>query len=317
MYSLLDSPTSSSEEISTALPISNKTPGEMESSHLNTLSEGRSFIVDNLGECTMLQPQQPQNGNSATVSDLNMKLQDLTRQLEAARIKLDRSEKEHKLTEEKLAATTSELDWLRDSVMNLKPPPDMFDTVPGFVFSNKCRTVDLEHKLKGRCSPDLRPQKEAKAVYDGGEALSAIGSARETDLQVAQLDINTTSTLEKSLIIEKARNRDLEHKLRAETLSVSQLKDESTKTLERLDLLRTDAQSAQQALLDRLDTVLQERLEPIALDNMLQTLVDKQNTALTNVQNELAVAKRDHSLTQKELEQVKERFGATTVEFGA
>jgi hypothetical protein len=105
------------------------------------------------------------------------------------------------------------------------PSADEFDTVPGFAFPKKCRTVDLEHELKGRCSPDLRPHDEAKVGCNGDEALTTNHSARETDLKVSQLDADTTSMLEKSLIIEKARNKDLEHKFEAETFSVSQLEE--------------------------------------------------------------------------------------------
>jgi septal ring factor EnvC (AmiA/AmiB activator) len=310
-------------------------PSGTRSSLISTLSDGQSSRLGDLdGERTLLQPQQPES--LTAVPDQEMELQTLSRDFEALKIRLDCSERERQSLERRLAKSISECDELRSELKAYNQITGTLDTVAVLLDVELGGIVDAVTKLKiDHCRKNFRSrwyrtqkaigwetravaaearlavyaeidypsqvraaQEETRMTDNCNETLASAIEAKEKALQLKDKKVTTVgeagSTNEK-------RIKDLEHELKTAALSVLQMKQENTTLVDQLELARTKAESTQQALLDRLDAILQKRLEPIVLENMLQIFVDKQNTALADVQKELVTVQKAHTATQEEL----------------
>jgi PIN domain nuclease of toxin-antitoxin system len=182
---------------------------------------------------------------------------------------------------------------------------------------DKARIEVLTHEIHAKSLSELQLQEEARVADNHNKTLASSVSAKETAVETLQLEINKLQMLEAVASTNKDKIEDLECKLDSKSLSEVQLKEEITTLLGHLESARTKAESTEQALRDRLDVLLQKRLEPIKVEGMLQTLVEYQKTALDDVQGELAMANADRLGIQQELEVAKTTLEAVSTELGA
>jgi NTP pyrophosphatase (non-canonical NTP hydrolase) len=308
-------------------------PSGNQSSLISTLSDEQSSHLDDLdGERTLLQPQQSES--LTAVPDQEMELQTLSREFEAVKTRLDCSERERQSLEKRLAKSISECDELRSELKAYDQITDTLDTVAVLLDVELGEIVDAVTKLKvdhrrktlllrwvytqkaigweTRATPaearlavsaDVGDPAQVQAVQEETRMTDncneTLASAIEAKQKALQLEDKKVTTVGEAGSTKEKRIKDLEHELKTAALSVLQMKQENTTLVDQLELARTKAESTQQALLDRLDAILQKRLEPIVLENMLQIFVDKQNTALADVQKELVTAQKAHTATQE------------------
>jgi septal ring factor EnvC (AmiA/AmiB activator) len=340
---------SSGDTLNDTQPSHPDAPSANRSPLVGTLGDEQSSHFGNLdGERTVLQPQQPEN--LAAVPDQETKLQTLSRDLEAVKIRLDCSERERQSLEKRLAKSISECDESRKEPKAYKQITDTLDMIAVLLDVELGEIVDAVAKLKvdhRRKTLLLKwvytekaidwetratPAEASLAVYaDAGDPAQvpavreetvvtdkrneALTSTIEAKEKALQLDEKKVTTVEEAGSTNEKRIKDLEHELKAAAVSVSQMEQENTTLLGQLDLARTKSESAQQGLLDRLDTILQKRLEPIELENMLQIFVDKQNTALADVQKELVTVQKAHTATQEELVNARKDHETSSSDF--
>lgn len=341
----------------------------------NTPSEAESSSNESLDtESTLLQQQRAPDDINATTAAKDIELQHLSRELERAKFKLDWTERKRQSIETKLATSNAECHDLRTRLKDSDEITDNFNTVATLLnikaeevveavvqlkvehrnvssflrwlsslSSSDCerRAIAAEARLAMYAEVDYPAQvraakEETRFANRRIEALASRLSAKGTALEITQIESNKVQMLEETVSANKDKIKDLEHRLKAESLSVSQLKEESKKLLDRLEsarkkteateqtildrleLARVKSESTKQTLLDRLDTVLlQTHAQLSTSEGTLQTLVDDQKKALIDIQKELTISKNDHSVVQKELEEAKKRIKTLRIEHDA
>jgi len=336
-------------------PLSIETLGEFRPHPYDTPSEEESSLDCSLDtESTLLQLQHARTDSTATIAAEDIELQKLSRELERAKFKLDWSERRRQSTDQKLAASELECYELRNKLKVSDEITHSFNTVATLLkvkpeevveavvqlkddhpsrgssvkwlstlVSNDCETraIAAEARLAMYAQVDypaqLRAaQEETKKANRRIEALASRLSAKQTALEIMQVDADKIKTLEETIATNNdkiktlgetittnnAKIRNLEHEFKSETLSVLQLKQENKKLLDQLESARVKSESTERTILDRLDTVLQKQLQPSASEGSLQTLVDYQKKALSDIQKELITSK-------SELEEARKNSG--------
>jgi len=351
-------------------PSSIDTLSESQSHLYDTPSEEESSFDCSLDtESTLLPLQHVQTDSVATIAAKDMELQKLSRELEKAKFKLDWSERRRQSTDQKLAASELECYELRNKLKAFDEITDSFNTVATLLkvkpeevvevvvqltadhggrsssvrwlstlVSNdsETRAMAAEARLKMYAEVDYQAQvraaqEETKKANRRIEALASRLSAKQTALEIMQVDADKIKTLGetiaknddeiktlgKTIATNNDKIRNLEHEVKSKALSVSQLKEENTKLLDQLESARVKSESTEQTILDRLDTVLQKQLQPSASEGSLQTLVDYQKKALADIQKELTTSKNDHSVVQQELEEATKNLETSTIAHGS
>ncbi|KAH0288782.1 hypothetical protein M436DRAFT_62252 [Aureobasidium namibiae CBS 147.97] len=328
---------------------------------LDTLDGKQSYshnIVDT--ESTLLQQQTAHEDDTVTIAAKDTELQKLSRELERARFKLDWSERRRQSTDRKLAASELECYELRTKLKVSNEITDSFNTIAtllkvkpeevieavvqlkdekpsrgSFVrwlsalVSDDCETraVAAEARLRMYAEVDYpaqvrAAQEETKKANRRIEALASRLSAKQTALEVTQVDADKIKTLEETIATNmdkiktlgetiatnNDKTRNLEHEVKSKTLLVSQLKEENTKLLNQLESARVTSESTEQTILGHLNTVIQTQHQSTESTGKLQALVDYQKKALADIQEELTTSRNDHSVVQQELEEARKNF---------
>jgi predicted nucleic acid-binding Zn-ribbon protein len=348
MNILLHEDTSTTQEHGKGEPPLNKTSNRRRSSSVNTSGDGQPSMADSDASGRDLRQQYAQEDRITALADQETVSQDPLRELEAYKIRLASSEREHRSTERKLANSISECDFLRIRLKTYDQVTDMFNTMADlhdvedgeivealaqlrinnrrpnpllrWLHTQKAtywkrKAVAAEDRLKIYAEVDYpaqvrAAQKEIRMTNKRNEDLVSKLSATEADLQMMQPEIDQVQRLEGEVGYYEEKIEELEYE-------VSQLKDSKTALLEKLELARTEGGSTEQAVLRRLDTVLLRRLEPTGPESMLQALVDKQRITLDNTQKELGTTKQHHTNAQRELKEAKQSLKKSESEFAA